>query len=62
VLGAPHGFHDAPVDAYFSEYAMSVARAGGLPVPVPQGADVMALADVPDALVFSGGDDVDPAA
>jgi putative glutamine amidotransferase len=60
VLGAPHGFQDAPVDAYFSEYAASVARAGAVPMHVPQGVDVAALADVLDALLLSGGDDVDP--
>lgn len=60
VLGTPYGFQDAPVDAYFSEYALSVGRAGGLPVHVPQGADVRALADALDGLVLSGGDDVDP--
>jgi putative glutamine amidotransferase len=62
VLGAPHGFQDAPVDAYFSEYATSVARAGALPVHVPQGVDAVAFADVLDALILSGGDDVDPGA
>jgi putative glutamine amidotransferase len=50
------------VDAYFRECAMSVARAGGLPVHVPQGVDVPALADLFDALLLSGGDDVDPGA
>ena len=60
VLGVPPAFHDAPVDAYLSEYAMSVARAGGLPVHVPQGADTNGLADVLDGLLLSGGDDVDP--
>ena len=60
LLTTAHGFRDAPVDAYFSEYSSSVARAGGLPVHVPQGADVEAFADLLDALVLSGGSDVDP--
>jgi putative glutamine amidotransferase len=60
LLTTAHGFRDAPVDAYFSEYASSVAGAGALPVHVPQGSDVDAFADLLDALVLSGGSDVDP--
>lgn len=60
VLTTAHGFRDAPVDAYLSEYASSIADAGALPVHVPRGSDVEALADLLDALLLSGGSDVDP--
>ena len=59
-LGAPAGFYDAPVDAYFSEYARSVIAAGGLPVHLCLDADPAASVALLDALVVSGGDDVDP--
>jgi putative glutamine amidotransferase len=59
-LGAPAGFHDAPVDAYFSEYAVAVDGAGGLPVHLALDSDPESIADAIDGLVLSGGDDVDP--
>lgn len=61
-LGTPWGFHDAPVDAYMSDYALCVARAGGLPVHLPFEIDVLEAAHAMDALVLTGGDDVDPQA
>lgn len=60
VLGVPHGWANAPVDAYFSEYAQSVAAGGGLPVHAPMTADPHELAHRCDGFVFSGGEDVDP--
>lgn len=60
VLGVPHGWADAPIDAYFSEYAQSVTASGGLPVHTPLTADPHDLAARCDGFVFSGGEDVDP--
>lgn len=59
-IGAPHGFADAPLEAYLSEYATSVLRAGGLPVHLPMDAVPAELVNRLDGLVIVGGDDVDP--
>ena len=43
-------------------YLRAVAGAGGLPVLIgPSGADAGALLDAVDALILSGGGDLDPA-
>ncbi|WEK60804.1 MAG: gamma-glutamyl-gamma-aminobutyrate hydrolase family protein [Candidatus Microbacterium colombiense] len=60
VIGAPHGFADAPLEAYLSEYATSIVRAGGLPVHLPMDAAPDDLVDRLDGVVIVGGDDVDP--
>ncbi|WP_244632094.1 gamma-glutamyl-gamma-aminobutyrate hydrolase family protein [Microbacterium sp. Se63.02b] len=60
-IGAPHGFADAPLEAYLSEYATSVLRAGGLPVHLPMDAEPAELVERLDGVVIVGGDDVDPA-
>lgn len=67
VRGA-HGLHGGPssldaleVDVYFTGYAEHVAAAGGLALHLPAGADPEALMDRADALVLTGGTDVDPA-
>lgn len=58
-LGMPAGFADARVDAYLSEYAQGVSRAGGLPIHLPLiGDHAEAWADRIDALVLVGGADV----
>jgi putative glutamine amidotransferase len=59
-LDAPAAFSDSPVDAYFSDYARSVLTAGGLPVHLPQDVDPHVAASFMDALLLSGGHDVDP--
>lgn len=59
-IGAPHGFADAPLEAYLSEYSTSVLRAGGLPVHLPMDADPAQLVARLDGVVIVGGDDVDP--
>lgn len=59
-IGAPFGFADAPLEAYLSEYATSVIRAGGLPVHLPMDAAPTELVERLDGLVIVGGDDVDP--
>jgi putative glutamine amidotransferase len=42
------------------EYVRAVTRAGGAPLLVPPGAGVEETVDVVDALIFSGGSDLDP--
>ena len=60
VLAAPSGFADAPLDIFFADYATSVARAGGIPVFLPLDADPTELLQRLDAVLFAGGEDVDP--
>jgi putative glutamine amidotransferase len=62
------GVHDGPsqldlleVEVYFAGYADKLAAAGALPMHVPAGADPAAVAARADALVLTGGTDVDPA-
>lgn len=60
VLAAPYGFHDAPFDGYFREYAEAVAHAGGVPVYLPHGVAALEVVAHLDGLLLSGGEDVDP--
>ena len=62
------GAHDGPpqldqleVEVYFAGYADKLAAAGALPMHVPAGADPVEVAARVDALVLTGGTDVDPA-
>src|SRR3954451_15473371 len=62
------GVHDGPsqldlleVEVYFAGYADKLVAAGALPVHVPAGADPPAVPAPGDALVLTGGTDVDPA-
>ena len=60
-LGAvPPGVADAPIEGVFSDYAESVAAAGGIPVLLPRSADVGGLVDRLDGIVLAGGEDVEP--
>lgn len=59
-IGSPHGFANATLDVYFSEYAVAIARAGGIPVHIALDCEPNDIVDHLDALVFSGGEDVDP--
>ncbi|PVE94747.1 MULTISPECIES: gamma-glutamyl-gamma-aminobutyrate hydrolase family protein [unclassified Microbacterium] len=59
-IGAPHGFADAPLEAYLSEYSTSVLHAGGLPVHLPMDAAPAELVERLEGVVIVGGDDVDP--
>jgi putative glutamine amidotransferase len=43
-----------------ADYVRAVARAGGSPLLVPPGADLVETLGVVDGLVFSGGSDIDP--
>ncbi len=60
IMGAPHGFQDAPLEMYLSEYATSVQRAGGIAVHLPIDGDPVELVERLDAIVIAGGEDVDP--
>ncbi|HUH53943.1 MAG TPA: gamma-glutamyl-gamma-aminobutyrate hydrolase family protein [Microbacteriaceae bacterium] len=57
-LDMPAGFADAPLDLYFSEYADSVAQAGGLPIHLSPAGGPGIIKHL-DALVIAGGEDVD---
>jgi putative glutamine amidotransferase len=65
-IGITIGYSDANPSRYESpsDYARAVERAGGLPVLLPFRADLSLIpeyADLIDGIVFSGGDDLDPA-
>lgn len=47
-------------DLHFSDYAKSVAAAGGLPVELARDADVEDVVERLDGVVLSGGADLDP--
>lgn len=62
------GAHDGPpqldtleVEVYFAGYADRLAAAGAVPLHVPAAVDPHALLARVDALVLTGGSDVDPA-
>ena len=57
--GAAH-LADSPVDWFFGEYASRVREAGGLPVELPAIDDPSEYVERLDALVLSGGGDIDP--
>ena len=59
---APGALHlvDSPVDWFFGEYARRVREAGGLPVELPIIDDPAAYVDRLDALLLTGGGDVNP--
>jgi len=48
------------VDVHFTSYGEVIRRVGGIPVQLTYEADVELLADRLDAVVLSGGPDVDP--
>ncbi len=60
IMNVPNGFADAPLDAYLSEYATSVAQVGGIPVHLSPDADVTGLVPHLDGIIIAGGADVDP--
>ena len=51
---------DLRVDVHFTSYGEVIRRVGGIPVQLTYEADVELLADRLDAVVLSGGPDVDP--
>ena len=60
VIGSPRGFADAHLDVYLSEYATAVAHAGGIPAHIALDCEAGEIVEHLDAIVFSGGEDVDP--
>jgi putative glutamine amidotransferase len=58
----PASFGAWEVDAALvpADYVRAVVRAGGVPLLVPPGAGAAETLDAVDALVFSGGSDLDP--
>tara|TARA_Y100001933_G_scaffold258998_1_gene308025 strand:+ start:419 stop:1129 length:711 start_codon:yes stop_codon:yes gene_type:complete len=56
---APH-LADSPVDWFFGEYASCVREAGGLPVELPVIDNPSEYVERLDAVILSGGGDVDP--
>lgn len=60
VLSAPASMADAPIDIYFAEYAQAVSNAGGIPVFTSWDAEAGHLVERLDAVLFAGGEDVDP--
>lgn len=61
IVGFPRGLAEVQVDLYVADYARAITAAGGLPVHLPQHVDPAEYAGVLDAVVLSGGADVDPA-
>lgn len=57
----PPAMHGELFDLYFVGYSLSTVAAGGLPVGLNRDAPVGAILDRLDALVLSGGADIDPA-
>ena len=57
-----HGMlHGRDIDVFYGDYGRAVIAAGGLPVWIPVDAPDALLARL-DGVLFSGGDDIDPAA
>lgn len=52
--------HNLRIDVHFTSYGEVIRRVGGIPVQLAYEADVELLADRLDAVVLSGGPDVDP--
>ncbi len=59
VEGVPEILRSADAELHLADYARGVAEAGGLPVQLSASTDPQVLARL-DALVLSGGGDIDP--
>lgn len=57
----PRAMHDVAFDLHFADYGKSVALAGGLPIELTRDAEVSDIMEHLDALVLSGGADINPA-
>lgn len=54
------GLAHQDIDMYFSDYAQSIAGAGGVPIQLTRDASPADLVSILDGLVLSGGADIDP--
>ncbi|OQS12670.1 gamma-glutamyl-gamma-aminobutyrate hydrolase [Nocardia donostiensis] len=60
VRGSHPGYGHRLTDSFISDFADSIARAGGVPVMLPYDADPEALGDWLSGVVITGGQDVHP--
>jgi putative glutamine amidotransferase len=60
VSGMPELLLGGIIDLHHAPYAHAVAAAGGTPVQIPREVEPAALLERLDAIVLSGGEDVDP--
>jgi putative glutamine amidotransferase len=60
LVPARWGAWDMEASLVPADYVRGVVRAGGTPLLVPPGAEVEATLEIVDALVFTGGSDLDP--
>jgi len=51
---------ESPIDVFYADYAQAVVEAGAVPVWVPLDADPADIVERVDALVLTGGTDIDP--
>lgn len=54
-------FRNQRINSYFTDFAESVARAGGIPVDLPFVSSTSGVVDRLDGLIVTGGQDVHPA-
>jgi putative glutamine amidotransferase len=57
----PKAMHDVEFDLHFADYPQAIAACGGLPVELTRDADTDGIIERLDALVLTGGADVNPA-
>lgn len=57
----PIAMHEMEFDLHFADYPQAIAACGGLPIQLTRDADVDGVVERIDALVLTGGADVDPA-
>ncbi|MFC8384842.1 gamma-glutamyl-gamma-aminobutyrate hydrolase family protein [Nocardia sp. NPDC057272] len=60
VKGSHPAYGQRFTDAFFSDFAERITRAGGVPVMLPYDADPVALGDWLSGVVITGGQDVHP--
>lgn len=56
----PKAMNELEFDLHFTDYPRSIALAGGLPVELTRDADAVEMVEHLDALVLTGGADVEP--
>ncbi|MGW5454349.1 gamma-glutamyl-gamma-aminobutyrate hydrolase family protein [Nocardia sp. NPDC003979] len=60
ISGSHPGYSRRLTDAFFTDFAERITRAGGVPVMLPYDADPAALGDWLSGVVITGGQDVHP--